>query len=278
MIDSKWTPKKEEFILQCRNAIIKEALLEGFNVIVDDTNLGGNHIENLTQFASLFESQVGEKIEVEINDSFLSVPIEECIERDRKRESSGRKVGRNTILRMAKGAGLIPEDFEFKPYTCDATRYWKEWDVNLPDCIICDLDGTLSLMHNNRSPYEADKCGSDLLNIPVAEILKDIHCHNAMKDMECIGRQTRIILFSGRSDAGREATEKWLEEYDIPYDELHMRVDGDFQKDSPLKTDMYKQHVEGKYNVRYVLDDRDQVVETWRDLGLLCLQVYYGDF
>ena len=42
--------------------------------------------------------------------------------------------------------------------------------------------------------------------------------------------------------------------------------------------DMNKRFILDKYNVAFVLDDRDQVVRVWRDLGLTCLQVDYGDF
>ena len=42
---------------------------------------------------------------------------------------------------------------------------------------------------------------------------------------------------------------------------------------------MFDQNIAGKFNVDFVLDDRNQVVDMWRlDLGLACLQVYYGDF
>ena len=35
---------------------------------------------------------------------------------------------------------------------------------------------------------------------------------------------------------------------------------------------------DGNYNVKFVLDDRNRVVEMWRSLGLTCLQVADGDF
>lgn len=46
-----------------------------------------------------------------------------------------------------------------------------------------------------------------------------------------------------------------------------------------MKRELYETFVEGKYNVRLVLDDRNQVVDMWRDeLGLTCFQVAPGDF
>ena len=33
-----------------------------------------------------------------------------------------------------------------------------------------------------------------------------------------------------------------------------------------------------KYNIKYVIDDRNQVVKMWRELGLTVLQVADGNF
>jgi hypothetical protein len=262
MIDSKWSKNKEKFIIEVRDSIIISALHNGHSVIIDDTNLQGTHVEDITKLVEVIFS---DSIPVEINDSFLEVPIETCIERDRKRESTGGKVGRNTIIGMAMRSGLITEEPN-QLHTCDATREWLKWDENLPDCIICDLDGTLSIMNNNRSPFEAKKCLTDLENIPVAKIIRDY----AERDVD-------IILFSGRSDDGEVETKQWLVNHNIPYTKLVMRVDGDGQSDTTLKEDMYKTHIEGNYNVLFVMDDRNCVVDKWRELGLLCLQVYYGN-
>jgi hypothetical protein len=41
---------------------------------------------------------------------------------------------------------------------------------------------------------------------------------------------------------------------------------------------LYDTFVKDNYKVLLVLDDRDQVVRMWRELGLTCFQVDYGDF
>jgi hypothetical protein len=45
-----------------------------------------------------------------------------------------------------------------------------------------------------------------------------------------------------------------------------------------VKEEIYRQEILGRYNVWMVLDDRDQVVEMWRNLGLRVLQVAPGAF
>jgi hypothetical protein len=91
-------------------------------------------------------------------------------------------------------------------------------------------------------------------------------------------RQDQIILVSGRSDEFRQQTVEWLADNRVYYDQLLMRKQGDVRKDSIVKTEIYEQDIEPHFNVRYVLDDRNQTVEAWRKLGLICLQVAPGDF
>ena len=57
-----------------------------------------------------------------------------------------------------------------------------------------------------------------------------------------------------------------------------MRADGDFRKDSEVKTEIYQRNIEQRWDVEFVLDDRNQTVRAWRTLGLKCLQVSEGDF
>jgi hypothetical protein len=55
-----------------------------------------------------------------------------------------------------------------------------------------------------------------------------------------------------------------------------MREAGDKCKDAIVKKELYETHIVPHYTVQFVLDDRDQAVAMWRDLGLTCLQVADG--
>jgi hypothetical protein len=57
-----------------------------------------------------------------------------------------------------------------------------------------------------------------------------------------------------------------------------MRAESDFRKDSIVKKELFDNHIKNKYFIEYVLDDRNQVVDMWRDMGLKCLQVQEGNF
>jgi hypothetical protein len=45
-----------------------------------------------------------------------------------------------------------------------------------------------------------------------------------------------------------------------------------------VKREIFDRSIRHVWQVRGVLDDRDQVVRMWRDLGLTCAQVAPGDF
>lgn len=70
----------------------------------------------------------------------------------------------------------------------------------------------------------------------------------------------------------------WLRKHDLPIDVLIMRKGGDQRRDSIVKREMYDRLIAPRFDVRYVVDDRQQVVDMWRDdLGLPVLQVVDPD-
>jgi len=135
--------------------------------------------------------------------------------------------------------------------------------------VICDLDGTLCLFEKEdktqphyRNPYNASTCDNDLLNEVVAGIIKD----------------KRVIFVSGREDKYIAPTERFLNTHNLKPLALLMRRTGDFRKDSIVKKEIYEAFIKPFYDVEFVLDDRNQVVEMWREQGLICLQVADGNF
>lgn len=139
-------------------------------------------------------------------------------------------------------------------------------DPHLPPAVICDIDGTLALI-GRRSPYDTARCEEDELNHVVAGILSSL-----------VEPRPAVVLVSGREARFRPHTERWLARHDIEYDELHMRPTGDFRKDTLIKREIFEREIRHRFRVEFVLDDRNQVVEMWRSLGLTCLQVAEGDF
>ena len=132
--------------------------------------------------------------------------------------------------------------------------------------IICDIDGTIA-HRGNRSPYDWSRVGQDIPDETMLSILPMF-----------IANGYRIILVSGRDSVCRQDTKDWLDKYSVPYHRLYMRAKDDNRKDYIVKREIYEKLIKPKYEVLLVLDDRNQTVEMWRDVGLKCLQVAEGDF
>ena len=246
MLDAgHWGPKNEKFILEVRDLMIESALRAGHSVIVDDTNFAPKHEQRLREIATAHGA------DLETKD--FEVSLEECIERDLKRQSS---VGEKVIRKMYNQ--FLAEKIEPYPYSPE-----------LPSALISDIDGTIAII-GDRSPYDASRCEDDGFNKVVYTTVAGYKMDN--------GVQPLLILMSGREDKDRIPTERWLEKNNVDYLELHMRKTGDHRKDSIVKREIFDEHIRGKYNVIAVFDDRDQVVTMWRSLGLQVFQVADGDF
>nr|BFD33683.1 NIF family HAD-type phosphatase [Pigmentibacter ruber] len=143
--------------------------------------------------------------------------------------------------------------------------------------IIIDLDGTLADCEHRRcfiagtkkdwkSFSKDENIIQDKLNTWCASII------SSFKDSH------KIILVTGRNEFTRKITEEWLATHDQYYDLLLMRKDQDFRQDAVIKQEIYNLHIQPKYDVIFCVDDRRQVVDMWRKLGLTCLQCADGEF
>lgn len=259
-----WSKHHEATAQQIQEDALRAALAGGFDVVVDNTHLTPRMPARLKQVAA-------GRAHFVVHD-FTDVPLEECIRRDARRD---RPVGAEAIGRLHKS---------HQQATKAGWRLTGEWlndyvpvepyvpNQRLPRAIVCDLDGTAAL-HVARGPYQFDLCETDKPNTPVVEALWDFWW-----------RGYRVILLSGRPEADdqgydvRAATVRWLNEHDVHYTELHMRPAGDKRGDDVVKAELFDKHVRDRFDVRFVLDDRDRVVALWRRMGLSCWQVNYGDF
>jgi hypothetical protein len=138
-------------------------------------------------------------------------------------------------------------------------------NMNKKTCVICDIDGTIADI-SSRGPFEWKRVGQDK---PIAVIINLLRI---------LAPHYEIILVSGRSDESMKLTLAWLEENQVPHSALLMRKANDYRKDTVVKQELYEAHIEPYYDAQFVLEDRTQVVEMWRTLGLTCLQVAPGDF
>lgn len=97
MLDnSVWSAGNESFVLRVRDEIIWLALLDGCDVIVDDTNFAPKHRNDVKRLIKVFNDTIAED-KVQFVEKFFDVPLEECIYRDSQRENP---VGEGVIRGM----------------------------------------------------------------------------------------------------------------------------------------------------------------------------------
>lgn len=252
----KYLADRENTITTIQFVMAEAAVNAGKHVIVSDTNLRAKFAREWVKLAA----KLGASFQV----VDFNVPVEECIRRDSLR---AKPVGEKVIKDMSKFLvkGKIPELDTKVGDTLTIEPYDNPTD--LPRAILVDIDGTLAKM-KDRSPYDWHRVGEDS---PVQAVINAVHA------AFMFGR--KVIVMSGRDGSCREITDQWLIKFlGVSKGALHMRAEGDNRKDSIVKYELFNEHIRGKYHVEYVLDDRKQVVDMWRALGLACFQVAPGDF
>jgi len=259
----QWNHKVESMTSNLQFHLVKEYLNEGCNVVIDNTHLRSKTINFTIETIKKIANDLN--IDIRIKSKSFKVTLEEAMDRNVKRELPIP----NTVIENSFSKFRLSEilDNEIDIIIHSSKFIKATQNSNLPKAIICDIDGTIAQM-KNRGPYEWDKVHYD---IPKWEIIDIIRLFK--------WRGIKIILMSGRDGSARKLTKQWLDNYEIEYDDLIMRTAGDMRKDSIVKRELYDNHILGKYYIKFVLDDRDQVVNMWRqELGLTCVQVAEGNF
>lgn len=246
-----WIPSQEDYITSIEEFSIKNALGRGYNVIVDATNLNPITINKWKVIADEFNAEIEFKM--------FEISFEDAVARDKLRDNS---VGEKVIKEFFRK--YFPE--KLTPFFDD--RFILKPDVAASQVVLCDIDGTIAL-RRGRSPYDQSKVLEDAFDPRMNFLLLSL------------SEKFQIIFLSGRQDTKqcREDTEKWLKDnLGLSEVTLIMRSEGDFRPDDVVKKELYQKYIKDRYNVVCVFDDRDKVVRMWRNLGLLCCQVYYGNF
>lgn len=236
-----YTFKDEKEVVYIEDSEIEAELQEGNNVVVDDTNFNPSHQKRL----EIIAQENGADFEV----LFIDTPVEECIKRNRKRVNN---VPMEVILSMQR------------KYIAPLRDEVQEYDDKLDECIIVDVDGTLAHItgDNPRSPYDASRAMEDRLDDAVSNVVSMAYGHGY-----------KVVVLTGRHSGHLEVTKNWLAENGVDYDEIYCRDEQDKRADYIIKRELFDKNVRGKYNVKYVIDDRPAVCRMWRSLGLPVLQV-----
>lgn len=262
-----WIPEQEDWISSIEYYMVETALKKNLTPIIDATNLNPKTINKWEELASSYNIKC-EYIE-------CVVDYKEALLRDKKR---GDKVGEKVIKNFYE---------KYYPNLIYKSSYTDiDFDDSKSKAIICDLDGTLALRgkeDNARLPFDYERVGEDYCDPRLAHLLKTIITET----------EYEIFFITGRENTGLcyEKTCKWISDNihpecwdnfggEVPeYNwKLYMREKDDKRSDEEVKKEIYEKYIKPWFSVVMVFEDRNKVVDMWRNEGLLCSQVREGDF
>lgn len=249
--------RKENLVTEIQDEAIASGLRAGMHVIVDNTNVRPKFMKPI--------AEIGFKAGAEVEVKVIEVPLKEAIRRNAQRALYG---GRNVPEKVIKEQFNALEQTKDYVLPTPHTPEPYHGTPGKPVAFLVDIDGTLAHMRDKRGPFDWKKVGLDDVDEVVADIVNDLW---AMGDYE-------VIVMSGRDAVCRDETERWLNDNGIPFHHLFMRPEGDMRKDSIVKAELFDENVRDEFDVKFVLDDRNQVVDMWRSMGIKTLQVAEGDF
>ena len=145
--------------------------------------------------------------------------------------------------------------------------------------IICDLDGTLC-DNAHRVDFAVAKdwdgfhsrLSEDEPNPSVFYMLQTLLSNT---DVD-------VLLVTGRPETYRPQTQAWLSKHGLCFSFLLMRPENNYQPDNVIKLKLVEEFFgtfeEALESVHFVLEDRDGMVEAYRNKGFSCWQVSEGKY
>lgn len=260
----KFSRQKEKMVTNVKNHLLQKYVEDPdiHTIWVDETHCSEKGRNSTKEAIKLLELQ-GHNILFDwlpFEDSFN---VDLCHKRNTERENT---VPYGVIERMFVGFMDFVRDIR-------NNKYCPEW---LPDsrlyttcksrCYIIDVDGTLADHTGVRSPFDWSKVKLDKPKQHVIDIVKRLPMEDAK------------IVLSGRDGSCYNDTYEWLMENGVSFNKLCLREAGSNEKDYIVKMRMFKEHIQGKYHVAGVFDDRVQICRYWGALGLPLFNIGWNNF
>jgi len=141
--------------------------------------------------------------------------------------------------------------------------------------ILVDLDDTLS-----DASWRAEMFADPLVSYDDAfEASKDdLPLVGSIRLMNTLGINYNFIILTARPVKWRQLTMKWLMDHHVLAEEVMMRPDGCFDPAPEIKTQLAIERFNGAKGlceqVALVVDDREDVVAAFSELGVTAMQMF----
>lgn len=142
----------------------------------------------------------------------------------------------------------------------------------LPEAIICDVDGTLcdvrSIRHHVERPIGLDGTfRPDFVKFHGESIDSPINHRVAELLVRARSAGLAVIIVTAREARWSFLTSTWLTEHGVVYDELLMRPAKDHRSDALVKEDM-AENIVRQYRPVLAIDDRADIIGVWQRAGI----------
>ena len=149
--------------------------------------------------------------------------------------------------------------------------------------IIFDVDGTIADVEHRRhfvngntmdgrTNNDWDSFRKETVNDTPVQWVCDIA-------KRFIAQGDEVAFFSARNESERDITEKQISDWiGDGHKGVFLRPDGDFTPDDVFKSELADKFIDMGGKIDLIFDDRQKVVDMWRDKGFTVVQVADGDF
>ena len=151
---------------------------------------------------------------------------------------------------------------------------WRDGSVDGGGpAVVFDMDGVLSdasrrqhFLDWPRRDWEAffAACGDDPVLAHVARLV------------ECLDPELLVVVLTARPLWVREATTAWLARFDVRWDLLVMREEGDYRSSPDAKRDAVHALTGVGFDLRLAIDDDPRNVTMFEQEGIPCLYIHSG--
>ncbi len=136
----------------------------------------------------------------------------------------------------------------------------------MPEAVIFDMDGTLCDTSSIVHLIEGEEKDFHAFHAASAQCPPRPEVVEAARQQAAQGRA--VLVVTSREFIWRDLTLDWLVAHEVPHDALHMRIVGDYRKDVVIKSEILQQIVDDGYTVHEAWDDKQSVVDLWREHGI----------
>ena len=272
----------EQEVTKREHEQIVQILLQGFKVIIDNTNLKKKYVVEYLKLArdcGLEQAQViiYHMDPISVDEAFGRVQHrgKNLVPREVIEEQYNIQKSINWGIEDCWGTvytqNYIPKRWYFPPF---AVKPFERNDQQ--DAVICDLDGTLShrVLLEEPSPhyrgyYDYGYCDTDICDPLIREVILGL-----------ASRGIRIIFVSGRKkECEKETRDFLLRTFGDGFGyvllmrdpEIDRTPEGLDEHDDIVKYRIFNDYIRDYYNVIGVIDDRKRVVAMWEALGIRVL-------